>query len=326
MHLLVHKGTDPYFNMALEEYILCRTSLDIIILWRNDRAVVVGRNQNTVEEIDSDFVREKGVAVVRRLSGGGAVFHDTGNINFTVIQAAASDDFANYIKFTSPVIDFLHELGVNAKLEGRNDLVIDGMKFCGNAQTIKNGRFMHHGCILYNADVAELAGALRPKEAKFESKSVKSVRARVTNIASHIQNPPEAGQFFESLADYFRRDAESIREYILTPCDAAQIEALAESKYKTWDWNYGASPDYNFSNAKKFGAGFVDVRLSVKSGVIEAAKIYGDFFGLFETAGLEAALAGVQHDRVELAAVLKDIDLSQYIHGISQDEFLDLLQ
>ena len=324
MHLLINYRDDPFFNLALEEYFLCQTALEIIILWRNSPVVIVGCNQNTIEEINYDFIQKNNIAVVRRLSGGGAVFHDLGNVNFTIIQKFTDDDFANYTKFTAPVLAFLCSLGVNAKLDGRNDLTIDGIKFCGNAQTVRNGRIMHHGCILYKTDISELSAALRPKEAKFESKAVKSVRARVTNIASHIKEPPDQDVFFENLADFFRFSSNDIQEYAPVPEETELIENISKAKYSTWDWNFGSSPDYNFSKAKKFASGLVDVRFSVKKGTIEAVKIYGDYFGLLEISEFEASLLGVKHDRIEIALALRDIDLGKYIHGISLDEFLDL--
>ena len=185
--LLVHNNClDPAFNLALEEYLLTSFEEEVLCLWRNRRAIVVGKNQNTVAELDPEFVREHNIAVVRRLTGGGAVFHDPGNINYTLIRSCGKDDFNNYAKFTAPILNYLASLGIRAELSGRNDLVIDSMKCSGSAQTVRAGRILHHGCLLFSADLSQLTGALRPRPVKLQSNGVASVRSRVTNIADHL--------------------------------------------------------------------------------------------------------------------------------------------
>lgn len=325
MQLVINRSTDPAFNLALEEHALTAMERDVIMLWRNAPAVIIGRNQNAVEEMDMDFIREHGIAVIRRQSGGGAVFHDLGNINFTVIHKLGEEDFSDYRKFTAPICAFLRELGVDARLEGRNDLVIDGMKFSGNAQAVKNGRIMHHGTILFDADVTRLAEALRPRPAKVESKGIKSVRSRVTNVARHLPAPMTVEEFFERLADYFRSGDEITGgEYALTPADIAAVDRLVAEKYGTWEWNFGRSPAYNYEKSARFPFGIVDLRLEVKDGKIEAGHIFGDFFGIADKAALEEALTGVRHDREAVEEAVAALDLQQYIHGITRDEFLDL--
>ncbi|MCL2163883.1 MAG: lipoate--protein ligase [Oscillospiraceae bacterium] len=321
--LLMNYSTNPAFNLALEEYALTRMEREAVILWRNAQAVIIGRNQNAIEEIDMDYVRENGISVIRRLSGGGAVFHDLGNINFTVINALGGDDFGNYEKFTAPVCDFLQSLGVNARLEGRNDLVIDGMKFSGNAQAVRAGRIMHHGTILFDADMSALGKALRPKQAKVESKGVKSVRARVTNVADHLPEPMTAEEFFNRLAEYFRCVACG-DEFALSEEDVAAVGALVAEKYGAWEWNIGSSPAYNFERSVRFPFGSVDLRLSVADGVIRQAYIYGDFFGVADKLELEERLIGVFHDKTAIKSALTGIKLDRYIHGCSLDDFLDL--
>lgn len=324
MELVINRSTDPAFNLALEEYALTRMEREMILLWRNAAAVIIGRNQNAVEEMDMDYIREHGITVIRRQSGGGAVFHDLGNINYTVIHKMGEDDFSNYRKFTAPICAFLQTLGVDAQLSGRNDLTIDGMKFSGNAQAVKNGRIMHHGTILFSADVAHLAGALRPRPAKIESKGVKSVRSRVTNVAGHLPAPMAVEEFFDRLADYFRRNTQGLGEYELTGQDIAAVGALVEEKYGTWEWNFGRSPAYNFEKSARFPFGIVDMRLQVRDGAIENAAIFGDFFGVQDKAALERRLRGVRHDRAAILAAVQGVDLQQYIHGITREQFLDL--
>ncbi|MCL2617239.1 MAG: lipoate--protein ligase, partial [Defluviitaleaceae bacterium] len=226
MRLILNPFQEPAFNLALEEYLLTQTNLELIMLWRNSRSVIIGNNQNTVEEIDADYVREREIAVVRRLSGGGAVFHDLGNINYTIIHKNNNNNFGGYAAFTAPVCAYLKTLGVNAEFSGRNDLVIDGKKFSGSAQAVKNGRIMHHGCILFDADFGDLALSLRPKTEKIESKGIKSVRSRVTNVALHLASPMPPEDFYSGLARYFQNNAEKLEEYELSPKDIAAAKAL----------------------------------------------------------------------------------------------------
>jgi lipoate-protein ligase A len=324
--LIINRDLRPAFNLAIEEYALTEMRTDVIILWRNSAAVIIGNNQNAAEEIDTDYVTANGITVVRRQSGGGAVFHDLGNVNFTVIHELGEDDFNNYRKFTAPIIDYLAELGVKAEFLGRNDLVIDGMKFCGNAQAVKKHRIMHHGCILYSADFGHLAGALRPRKAKIESKGVKSVRARVTNIADHMHSPMPVEDFFNGLADYFIRGAPDIEPYELTADDIAAAERLAREKYSTWEWNFGRSPAYNMEREIRGGYGTVSVKLFVERGVIEEIHIFGDFFGLSDKSGLESALTGVKHETQAIKNALESVDVGSYISGMTAEQFIEIIR
>ncbi|MFV0401517.1 MAG: lipoate--protein ligase [Oscillospiraceae bacterium] len=324
MYLLYNPSHDPAFNLAFEEYALTQMDKDIIMLWRNDRSVIIGSNQNAVEEMDLDYIGERGITVIRRQSGGGAVFHDLGNINFTVIHAMGKDDFNNYSKFTAPIVDFLATLGVEAELKGRNDLLIDGMKFSGNAQAVRGGRIMHHGTILYDADFGDLAGALRPSPAKIESKGIKSVRSRVTNVASHLPSPMPVEEFLDLLYRYYLESGTDMEEYTATPADIAAVNKLVEEKYGTWEWNFGHSPAYDYRREEAFPFGLVDLRLQVAGGVIRSAVIYGDFFGIGDKAELETRLAGLPHRREAILEALSGVDLGRYISGITAEAFAEL--
>lgn len=325
MLLIVLDGTSPYFNLAFEEYALTEMREELVALWRNERAVVVGKNQNAAEEIDGAYVAANDIAVVRRQSGGGAVFHDLGNVNFTIVQNRERDDFDNYAKFTRPVLDYLETLGVDARPEGRNDLVIDGRKCCGNAQAVKRDRIMHHGCILYSADFTHLARALKPRAIKIESHGVKSVRRRVTNIADHMPHPMPVAGFLRGLADHFRSSIPGLAPYSLSPQDIAATQRLAAEKYATWDWNHGRSPAYNVENSRKYGFGIVDVKLAVERGVIREIGVYGDFFGERDKAELEQALTGVRHERRAIEEAVSRLDVGAYIRGMTAELWLDLI-
>lgn len=324
MHLIYNQSTDPAFNLALEEYVLTRLTGEFILLWRNARAVIIGRNQNAVEEVDMDYAREQNISVNRRMSGGGAVFHDLGNVNYTVIKEQGEDDFGGYAEFTGPVIAFLAEMGVVAELSGRNDLTVEGMKISGNAQASKNGRIMHHGTLLYDVSVGDLAGVLRPNQAKISSKGIKSVRSRVTNLVEHLPEKMEPEEFLRRLYDFYLRSRSDVVERRLTEEEIAAVRKLADEKYATWEWNFGYSPKYDLQKDQRFDFGTVDVRLSVSAGVMKEVKIFGDFFGMEEIAGLEELLTGVLHRREAIEQALAQVDLGQYIHGISMEQLLSL--
>jgi len=325
MYLIKNLNTNPYFNLASEEYFIDHLDQDAIILWRNDKAVIIGKNQNALEEINQKYVIENNIAVVRRLTGGGAVFHDLGNINFTVIQKSDASLFTNYAHFTKPVCDFLRSLGINAELSGRNDLLIDGLKFSGNAQTVRKGKVMHHGTLLFSADVKDISASLNPDKLKIQSKGVKSVRSRVTNISSHLSQKMDVEEFFESLYQYFLNNTDNIVPYEMTQRDIDAINALVHDKYGTWEWNFGTSPQYTWQNRQKYDFGIVDIRLLVKNGQILEAKIYGDFFGIKSVGEIEKKLIGTLHKSDELAKVFRNIDIGEYISGMKNEEFLNML-
>ena len=325
MYLLENNCTDPAWNLALDEYLLTRFPGEVIALWRNGPSVIIGKNQNALEEIDLDFVRSRQIPVVRRLTGGGAVFHDLGNLNYTLVQPCGTGDFNNYAKFTKPIVDFLATLGVEAALSGRNDLLVDGQKFSGNAQAVRGGHILHHGTLLFSADLSRLAGALRPQAIKLESKGVKSVSSRVTNLAGHLPAPMEVEEFLERLRTYFLQTVSGLTPCTLTAADQAAVDDLCREKYRSWDWNFGAAPRYTWSRAIKFPFGLVDARLDVDHGIIRSAALYGDYFGRLDSAGLAGRLVGLPHRREDLLPVLQTIPLWDYIAGCGPEDLLALL-
>lgn len=325
MLLIYNDKTDPYFNLASEQYLLESFTEPIIMLWRNDRAVIVGRNQNAVEEINREYVREHNIKVVRRLTGGGAVFHDLGNINYTIIQPYDRTAFCDYAFFTKPICDFLQSLGVNAFLSGRNDLHIDGSKFSGNAQTLYGDRHMHHGTLMFQADIEQMSQALNPNPLRLQSKGIKSVSSRVTNISSHLNHSVTTERFLADLYTYLKNSRNDITEYAFSERDHQMIQKLADEKYSTWEWNFGKSPEYSLRGHQLFPFGLVDVRLLVKDGVISSAAIFGDFFGSREIAELEKTLVGLRHTRKDILEALSLIHINEYIVGISEEQFCKLI-
>ena len=322
MRCIYNTSLDPSFNLAAEEYLLANTDRDCFMLWRNAPAVIVGKNQNAHAEINEEYVRENDIAVVRRLTGGGAVFHDLGNVNFTFISCGATNREIDFRRFTTPIIEALQTMGVGAEFQGRNDLVIDGRKFSGNAQHIEKDRVLHHGTLLYASEMTDLTRALKVNPLKFQDKAVKSVQKRVTNISSHLPEPVPVTEFIDLLMTRIEASAPDAVRSGLTDAEQKAISILAKEKYGSWKWNFGYSPKYSFTRAFRSAGGTVEVHLDVREGRIDAARIFGDFFGIRPIADIEVALKGVRHDRGELTGVLAGFDLSEYMAGIGGDELV----
>lgn len=321
MYYIYNDSLDPYFNLALEEYLLRHTNLDVFMLWRNHNTIVVGKSQNTAAEINADYVAANNISVVRRLTGGGAVYHDKGNLNFTFIVSGNKEWFSDFTKFTQPVIDALRKMGVNARASGRNDILVDGCKISGNAQTVYKDRVMHHGTLLYSADLSKIAGALNVNQVKISSKGIKSVRSRVTNIIDHCSQKLDVLEFKDRIAQSF-----GLEEYKLTREDIAAAKKLADEKYSTWEWNYGYSPKYTFKNCLRFDGGTVEVYLDIEQGIIKEARFFGDFFGTKDVTDVENALKGVRHSSDDIKKALECFDINSYFLNITVENLLELLR
>ncbi|MFS0575561.1 lipoate--protein ligase [Sporosarcina sp. 179-K 3D1 HS] len=329
MFFVDNKGiTDPRINLAIEEYVLKNMDVDkdsFLLFYINEPSIIIGKNQNTIEEIDTEYVDANGIHVVRRLSGGGAVYHDLGNLNFSFITKDDGDSFRNFKKFTEPVVKALAELGVEAKLEGRNDILIDGRKISGNAQFVTNGRMFSHGTLLFDTEMDRVVSALRVRKDKIESKGIKSIRSRVANISEFLPEPMTIEQFRAAILKSIFGGEENIKYAELTEEDWKKIHELSAERYANWDWNYGKSPKFNMQHSHRFPVGSLDIRLQVNKGMIEDVHIYGDFFGVGEVAVIEDTLQGVQYDRQAIGEALNHVDIPMYLGGITKEEFLQLI-
>ncbi|CZQ91626.1 bacterial lipoate protein ligase c-terminus [Trichococcus palustris] len=322
---------DPSVNIALETFLLKEKILDepILLFYINEPSIIIGRNQNTIEEINSEYVEEKGIHIVRRMSGGGAVYHDLGNFSFCFITKDDGDSFRDFGKFTQPVIAFLHSVGVkDAELKGRNDLVIGDKKFSGNAMYATNGRMTAHGTILFDSDLDAVSSALKPRKDKIESKGIKSVRSRVTNIKPFVDEPYQkmtTEEFRDLMLLYiFAVDSrEKVKEYHLTEEDWKRVYEIREEYFGNWDWNYGKSPKFEIEKHHRFTIGSIDVRLNVEDGHIQHLKIYGDFFGLGEIKDVEDAFIGVKYAKEDILAKLNEIDTKKYFGNVTPEELVE---
>jgi lipoate-protein ligase A len=322
MLFIDNKLTNPYFNLATEEYLLKNFNEDVFMLWRNEPSIIVGKNQNTLSEINYDYVKENSIKVVRRLTGGGAVFHDLGNINFTFISTDDSKSFTNFRKFTQPIIDILQSLSINAEFSGRNDLTIDGRKFSGNAQCNYKNKVMHHGTLLFSSVITDISAALRVKAAKFEGKGVKSVASRVTNISEHLKSPLTILEFKNMVMEHVSKINTDIKMYELSEEDIKNIQKLYDEKYNTWEWNFGSSPKYTLVNDLKYPGGNVEFYLNVEKGIITDLRICGDFFGKCSISDIEDALKGKKHNEEEIMPVLSGFKIEDYFAGATIEDII----
>ncbi len=332
MYFYESTSTDPYENLALEEHLFetLPEGAGLFMLWQNTDAVIIGRYQNAAEEIDAAYVKENGIAVVRRMSGGGAVFHDLGGLNYTLITDDAespvptdgsADADAVWQACMAPLLAVLRGYSLEAQFSGRNDIEIGGRKIAGCAQYARGGRTLHHGCILFDTDLSKVAAALDPGEAKFLSKSDKSVRTRVTTVRT-CRADLSIERFRQDLRAAYGQMAAAggLTPYALSEADNAAIWRLREGKYRTWEWNYGYRADYQVRRQKKFPAGLVTADMDVKGGVIERIHLSGDFFPA--QAGstvekIEQALCGLPLNDELAERIRAALDADTVLHGIS---------
>lgn len=328
MLTIINKKTDPRYNLALEEYVLknINTDDDIVLLWQNEPAIIIGRNQNTIEEININYVREHNIHVVRRISGGGAVYHDFGNLNYTFVTNNLKDNLNNYRKFTEPVINALVDLGVPAEFAGRNDIVVEGKKISGNAQSYHKNRMYHHGTILFDANLDDVSKMLKVSADKIESKGIKSTRSRVTNILPYIKKDITMEEFINYLLRYMlKTDNFEDKIYHLTDEDYQGIERLMKDKYSTWEWNYGESPDFSLVKERRYVGGKVQFHLDIKDGIISDVKLFGDFLGKLDTNDLETILKGIKYREEDVRLAIVDFPIEEYFYNITLDDLIDCM-
>ena len=323
MLYIIDNHIDPYWNLAAEEYLLKHISEPVFRLWRNSDSIIIGQYQNALAEVDINYVKANNIKVVRRMTGGGAVFHDLGNLNFTFIEPHTKSEESNamFRRFTAPIVEALNSLGVKAYLEGRNDLLIDGRKFSGNAMCISNSRVLQHGTLLFSASMNNLGAALKSRPEKFIGKAVQSNVSRVTNISEHLSGQMNIDEFQKYLGEYICKD---VTPYTYSEADLEAIEKLKNEKYGLDSWNFGHSPAYTTHNVKKFPGGLVEVNFTVKKGEISQLEIFGDYFFTKPTEEFVSQLIGTPHTREALLEKLTLINTPDYFSNITAEQMIEM--
>jgi len=312
---------DAYFNLAVEEYIFFHKDPveDYFLLWQNRNAVVVGKHQNPFEEVNLGFISQHDVQIARRLSGGGAVYHDLGNLNYSII--AHSEEMRWDIKrMADPVVEALRRCGVVVELNKRNDLLIEGKKISGSSQYIKGKRLLHHGTLLFHSDLKSLSLSLKPSEDRIESRSIKSVRSPVTNICDHYPLVTMK-EFISKLRKVLEEDSR-VEEYKLTDSDFDGITALREEKYSTWEWIYGRSPEYSIRKVRELDGKEIEISLMVKNGNIQAVQLSADFK---LPVNIEQSLIGVSLIEGEISSIISGLDIQQYNLGLEVESLAKII-
>ncbi|EPE61294.1 lipoyltransferase and lipoate-ligase family protein [Exiguobacterium sp. S17] len=318
---------DPKLNLAVEEYILKHLNVeheDYFLFYINGPSIIIGKNQNTSEEVNLKYIEENGIDVVRRLSGGGAVYHDEGNLNFSFITKDDGNSFNNYKKFTQPIVDALKQLGIEAELTGRNDIQVGERKISGNAQFTTRGRMFSHGTLMFNSNIEEVVNSLNVSEEKMRSKGIKSVRSRVANITEFLEEEMEMERFVEALLHSIY-DGQEPERYVLRDEDWEIVQDISNERYANWDWNFGKSPKFDVESKRRFPIGTIDVRMNVNKGTITEAKIYGDFFGVGDIHDVEEALVGTRFERAAIREQLSHLDVKHYFGNVDLEELVDLI-
>lgn len=318
MVIIRNNITDPYFNLASEQYFLDNCAEPVFMLWRNNKTVVIGNNQNAYAEIDREYADDHGISVSRRLTGGGAVFHDLGNVNFSFILPRQENEI-DFARYTMPIIERLNKLGASAVLSGRNDILIDGKKISGNAQCVRNGKVLHHGTLLYSADLSDISAVLKVDPAKFTGKGIKSVRSRVANIKELCNTDMTVTEFMSFIEEGFEGEKRSFTENEL-----AEINKLRDARFATWEWIWGRSKEYSLTVKERFSYGTVELHIDTKGGIIEDIRIMGDFFGAENISHLEAALRGVRYEISDINEIFSRLDVKKYIFGGKNEEISKL--
>jgi len=304
-----HDITDPYFNLAAEEYFLKESGREFFILYINDPSVIIGKHQNVYAEINLDYVRKNGIKIARRISGGGTVWHDHGNLNFSFIREGKDGDLVNFRKYTSPIVDALLRLGIPAQFKEKNSIVVNNLKVSGNAEHIFKNRVLHHGTLLFSSDLTGMSNALTIGQMKYHDKAIKSVRSRTANISEFLNKNMGIREFGDEILNHIMEYYPDSETYAVTESEHAAIQKLVQKKYVTWDWIYGYSPDYTFERKIEISGKETGIFLQVKKGLITEIRLSGEIFQGSPGKKLESEFLHQKHDENVISDLLNKSDL-----------------
>lgn len=325
MRYLRNNHTDPYFNMAFDEYCLEQLTIDepVFFLWQNRPSVIMGANQEVHTEVNLDYLKENNISLVRRVTGGGAVYHDFGNLNYTIV--GRSDDLErDYPEYTRHMLQALQKLGVQATMSGRNDILVEGRKVSGFAKRVCKNRLMIHGTLMFDVDIDKLTQVLCPPATKLQSKGIASVRSRVANLCEYLPEITDISTLKQKLESILSNNYTD-KEWELSQEDFQNIEQLAHDKFEKWEWIYGHSPRATLNFSEKLACGTVHIHLNIAENRITSCKFGGDFIGNLPTNELENALTGLPYDRDSISKFLEETDISRYLDGVTSAELLRLI-
>lgn len=325
MRYLKNPSTNPYYNMAFDEYCLESLPIDepVFFLWQNRPAVIVGFNQEVNTEVNLDYLKENGIDLVRRVTGGGAVYHDLENLNYTIV-GRSEDLERDYPEYASLLAKALQTLGVPATLSGRNDILVEGRKVSGFAKRVCKNRLMVHGTLMYNVDVDVLTHVLNPSTTKLQSKGIASVRSRVANLCDYLPEIPDIQTFSQRLEEILSNNYTDT-EYQLTETDLANIQRLTDKKFATWEWNYGRSPKATLVHSARLACGTVEIHLTLAENRIASCRFGGDFLGNLPASDVEKALTGIPYEINEIRKCLSKIEINRYFDRVLVDDLLEMM-
>ena len=325
MRYLRNPHTNPYYNMAFDEFCLESLPIDepVFYLWQNRPAVIVGYNQEVNTEVNLEYLKANDIALVRRVTGGGAVYHDLGNLNYTIV-GRSEDLERDYPEYASLLAKALQTLGVPATLSGRNDILVEGRKVSGFAKRVCKNRLMVHGTLMYNVDVDVLTHVLNPSTTKLQSKGIASVRSRVANLCDYLPDIPDIQTFSQRLEEILSNNYTDT-EYQLTETDLANIQRLTDKKFATWEWNYGRSPKATLVHSARLACGTVEIHLTLAENRIASCRFGGDFLGNLPASDVEKALTGIPYEINEIRKCLSKIEINRYFDRVLVDDLLEMM-
>mgnify|MGYP000956186103 CR=1 FL=1 len=318
-------STNPFFNFALEYYLMNEKKLPentVFLFWRTEPTLMIGRYQNTIEEINEKYVKKNKINVIRRISGGGTIYTDLGGWQYSFITKGKAEQI-DFNKYVTPIVEALNKIGVGAEFNSRNDLVINNRKFSGNAQCMISDYTLHHGSLLFNTDLGEMIKSITVDEYKIISKGIKSVKERVTNIADHLKEPMDSMKFKELMVQSVMRGSKN--EYKLTDEDIRRVNEISKNKFEMWEWNYGKSPKFNITKTGRFNGGKMEFKLDVNGGIIERCTVYGDFFGTVDINSFCNVLMGCKYNKESIKEALEKNNMQNVFYDINYLNLIDVI-